>query len=123
MNGITHFAINADDVPATRRFYERVFGWRFTPFGPPDFYRIETPDGGPGGAIQRRRELVPGRPTVGFECTVEVADLDATAAAVIAAGGRIVLPESVIAGVGRLFFFADPDGNVAGAIEYRAAAE
>ena len=30
MNELSHFAINADDVPAARAFYEKVFGWRFT---------------------------------------------------------------------------------------------
>jgi predicted enzyme related to lactoylglutathione lyase len=122
MNELSHFAINADDVPASRAFYEKVFGWRFTPFGPPDFYRIQTP-AGPGGALQKRRELVKGQPTIGFECTVAVADVDATAAAVTAAGGRIVMPRTTIAGVGHLIFFLDPGGNVVGAIQNDEAAE
>jgi predicted enzyme related to lactoylglutathione lyase len=117
MNGLTHFAINADDVPAARAFYEKVFGWRFTAFGPPDFYRIQTPDG-PGGALQRRRELIGGRPTIGYECSIEVADVDAVAEAVVAAGGRVVMPRTTIDGVGDLIFFADPAGNIAGAISY-----
>src|SRR5689334_17599403 len=110
MNGIHHFAINTDDVPATRRFYESVFGWRFTPFGPPDFYRIAAPDG-PIGALQKRRELIPGQPTIGFECTIAVEDVDATGRAVVEAGGRILMPKSTIAGVGHLIFFTDPGGN------------
>jgi predicted enzyme related to lactoylglutathione lyase len=122
MNGIQHFAINTDDVPATRRFYESVFGWRFTPFGPPDFYRIATPDG-PGGALQQRRELVPGRPTIGFECTIAVEDVDATERAVAEAGGRILMSRSTIAGVGHLIFFTDPGGNAVGAMQYDATAE
>jgi uncharacterized protein len=122
MNEITHFAINADDVPAARAFYEKVFDWRFTAFGPPDFYRIQTPSG-PGGALQKRRELIEGRPTIGFECTIGVVDVDATAAAVTAAGGRIVMPRTTIAGVGHLIFFTDPAGNVAGAIQDDESAE
>jgi predicted enzyme related to lactoylglutathione lyase len=122
MNGITHFAINADDVPASRAFYEKVVGWRFTPFGPPDFYRIRTP-AGPPGALQKRRELIEGRPTIGFECTISVADVDATAAAVVAAGGRIVMPRTTIVGAGHLIFFTDPGGNVVGAIQDDEAAE
>src|SRR5256885_16797989 len=61
-NTVSHFAINADDLPTTRRFYETVFGWHFTAFGPPDFYRIDT-GGTPAGAIQKRRNLVEGPPT------------------------------------------------------------
>jgi len=26
---VAHFAINADDLPRARRFYENVFGWKF----------------------------------------------------------------------------------------------
>jgi predicted enzyme related to lactoylglutathione lyase len=122
MNELSHFAINADDVPATRAFYEKVFGWRFSAFGPPDFYRIQTPSG-PGGALQKRRELIEGRPTIGFECTVAVADVEATATAVTAAGGRIVMPRTTIVGVGHLIFVTDPGGNVVGAMQYDEAAE
>ena len=39
---LAHFAINADDVARGRRFYERVFGWRFESWGPPDFLIIAT---------------------------------------------------------------------------------
>jgi predicted enzyme related to lactoylglutathione lyase len=121
-NGIAHFAINTDDVPGTRRFYEAVFGWTFTAWGPPDFYRIATGDG-PGGALQRRRELLPGAPTTGFECTIAVPDVDRVAAEVVAHGGRILMAKTVLAGVGELIFFADPGGNVAGAMRYDETVE
>ncbi|MAT83281.1 MAG: glyoxalase [Gammaproteobacteria bacterium] len=115
MNELSHFAINADDVDRARRFYGAVFGWTFEPFGPPGFFRIQTARGeapGPLGALQQRRELVPGRTMTGFECTIAVADVGAAARAVTAAGGRIVMDRTVIAGVGELFFFEDPEGNV-----------
>ena len=60
-------------------------GWRFTAWGPPDFYKIETgTDADPGieGALQRRRALVAGRATLTPECTFAVDDVDAVAAAV-----------------------------------------
>jgi predicted enzyme related to lactoylglutathione lyase len=119
MFNLSHFAINADDVPATRRFYENVFGWQFNAYGPPNFYQIRPPQGGDViGAIQQRRELVPGQPTVGFECTVAVPDVDAVIAAVTVNGGRILMDKMTIPGVGDLVFFADPSGNVAGAMRY-----
>jgi predicted enzyme related to lactoylglutathione lyase len=119
MFDIAHFAINADDVAATRRFYENVLGWRFSAWGPPDFYQITTSDGATvRGALQRRRELVAGQRTVGFECTVAVPDVDVVAKAVAANGGRVVMEKTTIAGVGDLIFFADPSGNVAGAMRY-----
>ncbi len=120
---LMHFAINADDVDATRRFYEAVFDWRFTPWGPPGFFRISTGDDGIGGALQQRRELVAGQRITGFECTLRVDDVDATAAAVLSAGGRVVMPRTTIAGVGHLVFFADPSGNVAAALQPDPAAD
>jgi uncharacterized protein len=122
---VAHFAINADDVERARRFYEQVFGWRFEPWGPPGFLQIFSGnDQEPGirGALQKRRELLPGVRTVGFECTVGVADVDAVAAAVVAHGGTILIPRALIPTVGYLIFFRDPEGNVAGAMQYDSTA-
>jgi uncharacterized protein len=121
---LAHFAINADDVEATKAFYEHVFGWRFEPWGPPDFFHIDTGSAAvaPQGALQRRRELVPGERTVGFECTVSVPDVDAVAKAAVAHGGRVVMARSTITGVGDLVFVADPSGNVVGAMRYDESA-
>jgi hypothetical protein len=113
---ITHFAINADDVDASLRFYGALFGWEFQPYGPPGFFRME-PESGPVVALQQRRDLGGVRMT-GFECTVEVDDVDAVAEAVVANGGRVVMERTTIPGVGDLVFFEDPSGNVAGAISY-----
>ncbi len=126
---LAHFAINADDLDATKRFYETVFGFRFTPWGPPGFYQIDTGDhaGRAGvavvGALQQRRELIPGVRTVGFECTFAVDDVDAAAAAVVATGGTILMERTTIAGVGDLIWIADPAGNAVGAMRYDSAAE
>ena len=72
---ITHFAINADDVGATRAFYEALFGWRFTE-AYPGFWRT-TDAGGAIGAIQSRRTFAS---DAGFEVTFTVDDADAIAA-------------------------------------------
>ena len=77
MNGLTHFAINADDVDRARAFYEQVFGWQFTEWGP-GFYQIQAKDSAVRGALQSRRALVDGARTIGFECTMGVPSIDAT---------------------------------------------
>ncbi len=120
-SNIKHFAINAEDVSRARHFYENVFGWKFQPWGPPDFFLITTgdeKDPGVQGALQRRRDIVPGKRIHGYECTISVSSIDETAAAVQAHGGKIVMPEFVIPTVGRLIFFQDPEGNIAGAMQY-----
>jgi hypothetical protein len=118
---LAHFAINADDVDRARAFYEKVFGWKSSAWGPPGFYMLE----GPGllAALQGRRELVKGTRTVGFECTIAVESIDAVEKAVLASGGKVLMPRSVIATVGTLMFFQDPEGNAFGAMQYDARAE
>lgn len=116
MNTLAHFAINSSAVDSSKTFYEQVFGWKITPWGPPGFYQIEG--AGVRGALQGRRDLIAGERTLGFECTLAVADIDETEKRVLANGGKIILERSVISGVGTLMFFQEPGGNVFGAMQY-----
>jgi hypothetical protein len=120
-NNVKHFAIHAGDVNRARAFYEKAFGWQFTPWGPPGFFLIRTgTDDDPGvqGALQGRREIVAGKPMHGFECTLGVDNIDATIAAVEANGGKIVMPKFQIPTVGTLIFFEDTEGTIVGAMQY-----
>ncbi len=126
MNTLSHIAINADDVSAGRAFYRATFGWQFSAWGPPGFYRIEADEpGGPGvtAALQQRRQLLDDRPTPAFECTIAVDDVHRVERAALAAGGRVLMPTTTIAGVGHLVWLADPSGNVVGAMQYDGDAE
>jgi predicted enzyme related to lactoylglutathione lyase len=124
MATLAHFAINADDIDRARRFYAAVFGWKFSAWGPPGFYQIETGEETPvRGALQKRRALVPEERTIGFECTIGVESLDAVERAVLANGGSVALARSVIGGVGSLMFFRDSEGNVFGAMQYDPQAQ
>lgn len=117
---LRHFAINADDVPRARAFYEQVFGWNFTPWGPPGFYQVRDAGKGFLGALQGRRDVSDQR-MPGMEITFGVDDIHATIAAIEAAGGTILMPPFRIEGVGELTFFRDTEGNIAGAMQYEAA--
>jgi len=122
-NTLAHFSINADDVDRARKFYEKVFGWKFAAWGPPGFYMIDSKESAVLGSLQGRRALVPNTRTVGFECTIGVPSIDKVEAAVKAGGGKVLLERSVIVGVGTLMFFQDPEGNAFGAMQYDSAAE
>ena len=124
-SNLSHFSINAEDVPRARQFYEKVFAWEFEAWGPPDFFQIKTGDGPAAvrGALQKRRELKTGTPTIGFECTFSVPDVDRLAADVVECGGRLLMEKTVIAGVGYRVFFEDPEGNVVGAMTYDPSAD
>ena len=114
-NKLAHFAIEADDVARARAFYENVFGWRFEPWGPPDFYLIHG--AGVHGALQKRHEPPP-KGRKGFECSFAVDELKAAMKAVEAAGGALVGTQSTIPGVGELIVFQDTEGNEAIIIQY-----
>ncbi len=114
---LRHFAINADDVVRARAFYERAFAWTFTPWGPPGFY--QTRNAGPGlmGALQGRR-AIGGQTMPDIELTFGVDDLEAICARVEAAGGGLIMSPFHIETVGRLVFFRDSEGNIAGLMQY-----
>ena len=115
-NNIGRFAINADDVPRARDFYQKVFGWKFEPWGPPNFYLIETGAEqvrAVGGLLQQRRELVPNGRMIGFECTIGVQDIDETIRAIESHGGKMVTEKFLIPSVVTVAYFQDTEGNVA----------
>ena len=120
-NHISHFEIFASDVERARRFYEQVFGWRFEVGGPPDFYLISTGPpverGVSQGLIAKRAGLAAQGHLNSFRCTISVSSIDETAAAIQAAGGSLRSAVIEIPQVGRLVEFADPDGNVACAMQ------
>jgi len=120
-NHIAHFDIAADDVERARRFYERVFGWRFEAWGPPDFYLIFTgpaDDAGVHGSMSKRPDPISRGGRNAYECTVSVGDLAAIKAAVVANGGKVTFDEYEINGVGRMFRFEDTEGNHVCAMKY-----
>ena len=124
-NNLFFFAINADDVPRARKFYEAVFGWGFEPWGTPNFYLIETGKErvtAVGGALQERRELSRGQKMLGFECTISVENIDQTLRAIEANGGRIAAPKFQIPTVGTVAYFFDTEDNVAGIIQQEKSA-
>jgi predicted enzyme related to lactoylglutathione lyase len=114
---LNHFAINAEDVPRARRFYEAVFDWTFTPWGPPGFYQTRSAGDGHLGALQGRRDIG-GQRMPGMELTFGVPDIHETIARIETHGGTIIMQPFHIEGVGHLIFFQDSEGNIAGAMQY-----
>lgn len=117
---LRHFAINADNLDRARSFYETVFGWTFTPWGPPGYYLVRNAGEGVMGALQERRALLKGKTLHSFETTFGVEDIRAALAAVEENGGRILMPPYGIEGVGEIGYFEDSEGNVCGVAQYVA---
>ena len=125
---LAHFSINVGDMNRAQAFYGGVFAWTFQAYGPPGFFMIDMAGAEVKpiaclGSIQLRRELVPGVVLNGFECTIAVADIDSTIEAIQRLGGTIVMAKCTLPAIGHLAFFQDPEGNLAGAMQYDSKAE
>ncbi len=100
---IDYIEFPVDDVPMSKLFYQRVFGWKFTDFGP-DYTSFE--DGRLSGGLRGGD-----RPTRGGALVVIYAkDLEAVRDSVVLAGGKVVVETHEFPG-GRRFHFTDPGGN------------
>ncbi|MCW5941321.1 MAG: VOC family protein [Fimbriimonadaceae bacterium] len=120
MNRITHFEIPSNDPERDIAFFSRVFGWTFHKWdGPVEYWLVSTGDAGVGinGGLMRRMD--PAQPIVNM---IQVESADATASLVETAGGTVVVPKMAVPGVGWLFYFKDPDGNIHGAMQEDPAA-
>ncbi|HEX8892517.1 MAG TPA: VOC family protein [Terriglobales bacterium] len=100
---IDYVEFPASDIEATKRFYNSVFGWNFTDYGPnyTSFY-----DGRLAGGFTMSARPVKGGPIV----VLYAKALEETRQKVVAAGGKIVVETFEFPG-GRRFHFADPNGN------------
>lgn len=102
-HSIIYVEFPAADLPATKHFYQQAFGWAFQDYGP-DY--VSFADGPLCGGFYRA-EGVQGRSPL---LVLTAHDLEATQAAVEAAGGVISTPVFSFPG-GRRFHFTDPTGN------------
>ena len=116
MTRVIHFEVPTTDPEASRKFYENVFGWKFTKYpGPMDYWLITTGepgtpgiDGGLGGAANELKGTVN---------TVDVENLDEALKKVAANGGQVIMPKDEIPGVGWLSYVREPGGAVVGMIQ------
>ena len=118
---ICNFSVECDDVERAKAFYEAVFGWRFTPWGPPGYYRVAAGNPGePGmvGDLRGRREPLTGTGSPSYECTIRVQSIAEAEKAIEARGGRLVTGRHRIEGVGELAYFEDTEGNRAAIMQH-----
>jgi uncharacterized protein len=133
MDKVMWFDIPVRDLDEGARFYGAVFGWDVQPRAGSDGdaaldFRVActaatAPDGTPAvaGAINGgivSRDIGIRQPAM----LVEVADIDAALARVVAEGGCVVTrPRDLAPAGGRFAYFEDPDGNVSGLWEWLPA--
>lgn len=113
MNRFTHFELASGDLEKTAAFYRTVFGWDIQKWaGPVDYWLVTTGDHstpGINGGL-----MATGGDFSGTINTIEVEDIDAAIAKVLANGGSIALPKDAIPGVGYQAYFKDNSGIMVG---------
>lgn len=105
---IDYVEFPATDLDATKQFFERVFGWAFTDYGP-DYTSFGQGTAGIDGGFFRSDQVA----TAAQGSVLIVlysAALEETQANVEAAGGIITTPIFSFPG-GRRFHFTCPSGN------------
>lgn len=131
VNFVAHFGIQADDLDRARAFYGDVFGWRFEPWGPADYFKVYTGEASGVGVTEGglgRRPTPDGSGTVepaaaplfAYRCSISVASIETAVEAIEAHGGRMLSPIVELPGVGKVAQFEDPERNVVAVVEYVA---
>ncbi len=121
MPNILHFMVPADNVDRARHFYTALLGWTIEPVVPtPDpggiaamqYHAITTGSTEPGtlnsGGLYKRHLS---EPILDF---VQIEDIDAVLSKVEDLGGKIMMPKTVIPGVGHTAMILDSEGNMIG---------
>jgi uncharacterized protein len=116
---VVHFEVPFDDADRARGFYRDVFDWQIQPMpemgynlvstGPQDDQGMPTEPGYIGGGMLQRQDPVT-KPVI----TLEVADIDATLAAVEKNGGGKIGEKMQVGEMGFAAYFTDSEGNLMG---------
>ncbi len=126
VNSLKHFAVYVDDIQRAKEFYSKLFGWGFNSYGPGDFLQINDTTGEhpqPIGALQSRKYSPLSEKIIGFECSIEVENIEHIIEAVKENKGTIIMPKTAIPHVGWLIKFLDTEGNIVCAVQYDANAK
>lgn len=115
-----HFEIHAANAARAVAFYTSVFGWTaedWSDYAAVPYFGLRTGEGaGIDGAIMGIQGENPavGAPVMGAVLTIGVADFDAIADAIVAAGGTVALAKHALPGMAWQGYFHDTENNVFG---------
>ena len=106
------YELMTKDLDAAEAFYTEVVGWNAEDFGNPEmrYTVLKAGDHGIGGMMAMPEHCQGGEMPCFWGGYIEVADADAEAAAIEAAGGKVHKAPDDIPGVGRFAVVADPQG-------------
>jgi predicted enzyme related to lactoylglutathione lyase len=106
---VVHFEIGCRDNQKTQKFYEKLFGWKMTPYGPAAMIDTGSSDG-----IKGHINTLGHEPHNYVTIYIEVDDIPKTLETAGQNGGKMLVPMQAIPGMGHFAWMADPDGNIIG---------
>ena len=112
-NPVVHWEMMSRDPAKVADFYAKIFGWNVKHMPEMNYRLVDTGgQGGINGGIMKpdKPEPWPGNLTM----YIDVDDLAAYRKRVVDAGGRILIEEQEVPGMGKFALFTDPDGRMMG---------
>lgn len=117
---VIHFEVPADDEARARKFYEKVFGWKFNVMPEMNYALASTTD-----SDQKGMPTTPGSVNGGMAkrgnhvrvpvITLNAEDIDKTLAAIEKSGGKTLQKKMDLGpNMGSIAYFADSEGNTIG---------
>ena len=111
MPTIVHFDLPADNVDRAKKFYEKLFEWKFNQVPmPTPFFLIETKDlnGNPGVGGGMGERKLPEQSTMNY---IGVPSVEEYISKVKKLGGNIIMQRTAVAGWGYLAICVDTENN------------
>ncbi len=109
---VVHWEIWSEDPAKVADFYKQVFDWDINHIAEMDYHMVNTGgEGGINGGIMKPKKG-PWPAKLTFYLNVE--DLGPSRDKIVEAGGKIVVEEQEVPGVGSFALFEDPEGRVLG---------
>ena len=105
---IVHVELSSKDLAESAKFYSDVFGWEAQAIPEMNYTTFSSGEGSPGGGYNPVTENNPAGTVTVY---IGSDDINASLAAIEAAGGKTVIPKTEIPGQGWFAFFSDPSGN------------
>ena len=117
---VVHWEFWSEDPKSISGFYSKVFDWEARDIPGLDYTLVNTGgEGGINGGIMTPQRSGPWPGNMSFYIDVE--DLATYRKKIEEAGGKILVPEQEVPGMGSFALFSDPDGRVLGIWKQTAA--
>lgn len=111
-NPVVHWELWSEDPARASEFYSKVFGWGIRHIPEMDYHFAEKGgEAGIGGGIMKPKD---GPWPAKLTFYIDVEDLAEYRAKVVEAGGKMIVEQVDVPGVGSMALFEDPDGRVIG---------